>query len=76
MDTTTLQYREAERELVLWQYGTAGGFISRLFELIARADTNNRNKLSLAYPEIVDVYSRYEYEKGYWSSVKERVGLK
>jgi len=36
--------------------GTLGSFSTALFELIMKADENNKLKLSIVYPEYVEAY--------------------
>ena len=36
--------------------GTLGGFSTALMDLIGRADTDNKYKLSLVFPEYIEAY--------------------
>lgn len=72
MDTNTNDYIKAESDLVFWNNDKAGGFTQSLFNLIAKSDAGNRYRLSLGFPEHVDVYDRYQNEEGYYEMLLER----
>jgi len=40
----------AVRELYFWRRGTAGGFMTALFDLFCKADPNNFQRLGLGFP--------------------------
>lgn len=64
---------DAEMRLYYWQRGTAGSFTSALFELIGKADTFNKYKLSKGFPDEVAVFIRYQEEQGYWDKLKSKI---
>ena len=73
MDRTTEKYKQAEQELIYIGRGDSlDNFHERLFNLICKADGNNEDKLSLGYPEFVDVVKRYQNELGYWQELEKR----
>lgn len=51
------------RELYFWQHGTASGFHTSLFDLIGRADMNNRMKIAKGFPHEVQAYAAWELSK-------------
>ncbi len=59
----------AERQLYEWRRGLASGFTTKLFEVIAHADSQNRRRLAKGFPREVRVYERYHGEEGYWQKV-------
>ena len=66
---------QGERRLVEWQFGLSGSFVTQLFMLIARADSGNRIRLSLAFPDEVIAYQRFAGEDAYWTGLCERLGI-
>ncbi len=48
--------------LLEWVYGQTGHFYTQLFELMARADTENLNKLGQGFPEEVEAFRIYAYD--------------
>lgn len=67
---------EGTRELVEWQLRIAGGFVTQLFELIAKADTSNRARISAGFPLHVQAFERYAYEAGWYPALELRLGLR
>lgn len=49
-----------------WRFRLFGSFYTRLIELIAIADEDNRNQLAIAFPPFVLAYNKYAYEEGFW----------
>lgn len=64
---------EGEQSLYRWQYHRAGDFEQKLWEAITQAGSTNLGKLELGFPEHVEAYRRYSYERGYWVALKERI---
>ena len=62
----------AEREFMFYKIGTAGSFHTALIETIFRADTRNRARLALGFPEDVEVVTRFQNESGYWEDLRAR----
>lgn len=50
------ELKDAAYALYLWQCGGATNFTAMLFDLIAKADTNNKAKLGRAFPVEVAAY--------------------
>lgn len=53
---------EARKELIYFERGTSGGFMTKLIEAMQRADEENLFKLSIVYPELVQAF-REKYKK-------------
>jgi hypothetical protein len=47
--------------------------MTKIFDAMAVADTNNLNKIGKGFPEQVQAYKNYINKKGYWDSVKMRI---
>jgi hypothetical protein len=54
--------------------GTSGSFKSNLFQTIFSADLDNMRKLSLGFPNEVEVVHRYQNEEGYWQKLLKKLG--
>jgi len=65
---------KAELEFVYFMRGTSGSFKSNLFQTIYSADMGNQIKLSLGFPNEVEVVRRYQLEEGYWQALQKRLG--
>lgn len=64
---------QAEQELFYWQYNRAGSFITNLFVCIGKADTINRYKLSLGFPDEVHAFVNYSELEGFWEALEKRM---
>jgi hypothetical protein len=64
---------QAELEFVFFMKGTSGSFMTNLFKTIMSADLENMRKLSLGFPNEVDVVHRYQNEEGYWQQLQEKI---
>jgi len=64
---------KTELEFVYFMRGTSGSFKSNLFQTIFSADLENMRKLSLGFPNEVDVVHRYQNEEGYWQQLQEKI---
>jgi hypothetical protein len=62
---------KTELEFVYFMRGTSGSFMSNLFQTIFSADLENMRKLSLGFPNEVDVVHRYQNEEGYWQKLQK-----
>lgn len=49
----------ARQALYDWQYRDQSSFYSRLYDLIAKADTINKFRLEMGFPEFVQVYDEW-----------------
>ena len=54
--------------------GTSGSFMTNLFKTIMSADIGNQVKLSLGFPNEVEVVRRYQNEDGYWQVLQKKLG--
>ena len=65
---------QAELEFVFFMRGTSGSFMTNLFKTIMSADMGNQVKLSLGFPNEVEVVRRYQNEDGYWQELQKKLG--
>jgi hypothetical protein len=63
---------QAELEFVFFMRGTSGSFMTNLFKTIMSADMGNQIKLSLGFPDEVEVVRRYQNEDGYWQELQKK----
>ena len=63
-----------ELEFMFFMKGTSGSFMTNLFKTIMSADMGNQLKLSLGFPNEVEVVRRYQHEDGYWETLQEKLG--
>lgn len=63
----------SELEFMFFMKGTSGSFMTNLFKTIMSADTTNQNKLSLGFPNEVEVVRRYQNEDGYWQKLLKKL---
>jgi hypothetical protein len=63
---------QAELEFMFFMKGTSGSFMTNLFKTIMSADIQNQTKLSLGFPNEVEVVRRYKNEDGYWQQLQTR----
>jgi len=64
---------QAELEFMFFMKGTSGSFMTNLFKTIMSADLENMRKLSLGFPNEVEVVYRYQNEEGYWQKLQEKI---
>jgi hypothetical protein len=64
---------KTELEFVYFMKGTSGSFMTNLFKTIMSADLENMRKLSLGFPNEVEVVHRYQNEEGYWQKLQEKI---
>ena len=57
---------QTELEFMFFMKGTSGSFMTNLFKTIMSADMGNQIKLSLGFPNDVEVVRGYQLEEGYW----------
>jgi hypothetical protein len=65
---------QAELEFVFFMKGTSGSFMTNLFKTIMSADMSNQSKLSMGFPNEVEVVRRYQLEDGYWQNLQKKLG--
>ena len=68
----TNEVTPAEQMFCLYKLGLEGSFVTALIDAIFKADTFNRIKIALGFPEIVEVITRYGTEKDYWQNLVTR----
>jgi hypothetical protein len=64
---------KAELEFMFFMKGTSGSFMTNLFKTIMSADMSNQSKLSMGFPNEVDVVHRYQNEEGYWQNLQKKL---
>jgi hypothetical protein len=65
---------QAELEFMFFVKGTSGSFMTNLFKTIMSADMSNQSKLSMGFPNEVEVVRRYQLEDGYWQNLQKKLG--
>ena len=70
---TINKMEETELEFMFFMKGTSGSFMTNLFKTIMSADIQNQFKLSLGFPNEVEVVRRYKNEDGYWQQLQEKI---
>ncbi len=70
---TINKMEETELEFMFFMKGTSGSFMTNLFKTIMSADITNQKKLSLGFPNEVEVVRRYQNEDGYWQTLQKRL---
>jgi len=65
---------QVELEFMFFMKGTSGSFMTNLFKTIMSADLENMRKLSLGFPNEVEVVHRYQNEDGYWQELQKKLG--
>jgi hypothetical protein len=65
---------QTELEFMFFMKGTSGSFMTNLFKTIMSADLDNMRKLSLGFPNEVEVVHRYQNEDGYWQKLQKKLG--
>jgi hypothetical protein len=71
---TKVDMNNAELEFMFFMKGTSGSFKTNLFKTIMSADNTNQKKLSLGFPDEVEVVRRYQQEDGYWQELLKKIG--
>jgi hypothetical protein len=62
----------AEVDLVLWHNSSdAGGFSTKLFDLLVIADDGNREQLRSAFPEYVEAFEQRQQDSERWRALLE-----
>ena len=69
---TMNKMEESELEFMFFMKGTSGSFMTNLFKTIMSADIQNQFKLSLGFPNEVEVVRRYKNEDGYWQQLQKK----
>ena len=61
-----------ESIIIEWQFRYSVGFQTKLMELIAKADLENRYLLSIGFPEEVIAFTMFSEGPGWWQGVEKR----
>jgi hypothetical protein len=69
---TMNKMEESELEFMFFMKGTSGSFMTNLFKTIMSADITNQKKLSIGFPNEVEVVRRYQNEDGYWQKLQKQ----
>jgi len=62
----------AEKLFCMYRLQLAGSGMTALIDAIFALDINNRTKLAMGFPELVEVVNRYNFENGYWEDLVKR----
>ena len=65
---------QAELEFMYFMRGMSGSFTTNLFTLIMNSDIENQKKLSLGFPNEVDIVNKYRNQEGYWQKLQQKFG--
>ncbi len=66
---------KGERFVFEWQHRMAGGFAGMLALTIGKADSFNREKLRLGYPEEVEAMINFYETEGWCETVQKKANL-
>ena len=58
-----------EKNFYYCMHGSGGSFMTKLYAAIMAADTINKHKLSLGFPEEVKIAIDYQEKPGYWEEL-------
>lgn len=72
MTTQTSTLTPMEEKFMHYKLGILGSGMTALIDAIWKLDTNNRAKIALGFPELVEVCNRYNNEIGYWEDLQQR----
>lgn len=73
---TKNQLSKTEEKFIYYQkFHVAGSFTTSLFACIMKADISNLMKLSLGFPDEVDVVFKFKNQLGYWEDLEKRFEL-
>ena len=64
---------EGEKFIAEWQHNMAGGFKTALLHAIAKADSNNQEKLKLGFYDEVTAYQNYTNIEDWWENLKLKI---
>ena len=67
---------ETEELFMHYKRGVAGSGMTALIDAIWKLDTNNRAKIAMGFPELVEVCNRFNFEPGYWEDLQKRFNQK
>jgi len=64
---------KGEKFIVDWQYRLGGDFTMALSHTIMLADSENLDKIALAFPEEVIAFKRFSHEAGWWQKLEAKI---
>lgn len=64
---------EAELQFYYYMRGTCGSGIKAIITAIFAVDMQNRAKLALGFPELVEICNRYNNEVGYYDYLCKKI---
>ena len=70
--TTIVKVNEGELLFMMYKTGRSGEFYTNLFNAIQSADTINKRRLAVSYPEEIAAFRNYQDVSGYWEALQER----
>jgi len=68
-----IKLNKSEQFVVDWQYRRLGGFMSKLADCIAHADTSNQKRLVKAFPDEAQGIINFQSKEGYWDSIQDKL---
>lgn len=72
MEKNLIYLNKGEMKFMEWQLHMSGSFFKALVEAMMRADDDNRQKLALGYPELMQAVVDYQNKDGYWQDLQNR----
>ena len=66
---------DAVKEIYFWQYSNTGCFNQKLFDLYMKADGNNKSRLWLAFPELIEALEDWNKAGDYGKELFIKYGL-
>jgi hypothetical protein len=70
-----MSYEDAVRELFFYTRGTAGGFYSMLFDLFAKADSDNQARLAQGFYNEHQAFKKWQASGDYGNDLFREHGL-
>jgi hypothetical protein len=67
---------KGEKFVLDWQYNRLGSFYNTLAIAISKADTENTNRLRMAFPDEVDAMVKFSTEYGWYPELEKRAGIR
>jgi len=61
------------QRLIEWQYHCCGDFTRELFQIIARADPVNLERLRRGFPLEVEAFVNYSRVAGWWQAIEREL---
>ena len=64
---------EAELQFYYYMRGTCGNGVQKLITAIFALDLENRDKIALGFPELVDICNKYNNESGFYDKLLTKI---